>query len=79
VQMNHKRTVNVRYFHGPSTREKAGMNAWSWVPIGLVAWFGVSLAVGMWLGPVLMYCSRIREAQGAHISHRMGHAPPSGS
>jgi hypothetical protein len=55
------------------------MNAWSWVPIGLAAWFGVSLAVGMWLGPVLMYCSRAAEAQGAHSSHGMGNAPPSGS
>jgi hypothetical protein len=26
------------------------MNAWWWVAIGLVAWFGVSLAVGLWLG-----------------------------
>ena len=55
------------------------MNAWLWVPIGLAAWFGVSLAVGMWLGPVLMNCSRAAEAHGAHSSHRMGHAPPSGS
>jgi hypothetical protein len=55
------------------------MNAWSWVPIGLAAWFGVSLAAGMWLGPVLMYCSRAAEAQGAHSSHGMGNAPPSGS
>ncbi len=55
------------------------MNAWSWVPIGLVAWFGVSLAVSMWLGPVLMNCSRAAEAQGAHSIQRMGHAPPRGS
>jgi hypothetical protein len=55
------------------------MNAWSWVPIGLVAWFGVSLAVGMWLGPILMNCSRAREAQDAHRSPGMGHAPPSNS
>ena len=77
--MNHKRTVNVRIFHGPPNGEKAGMNAWWWVPIGLVAWFGVSLAAGMWLGPVLRYCSRAAEAQGAHSSHGMGNAPPSGS
>jgi hypothetical protein len=55
------------------------MNAWSWVPIGLAAWFGVSLAVGMWLGPVLRYCSRAAETLGAQSSRRMGHAPPSGS
>ncbi len=55
------------------------MNAWWWVPIGLVAWFGVSLAVGMWLGPILMNCSRAREPQDALSIAAMGHAPPSGS
>ena len=60
-------------------RQEMEMNTWWWVPIGLAAWFGVSLAVGMWVGPVLMYCSRAAEAQGAHSSHGMGHAPPSGS
>jgi hypothetical protein len=38
------------------------MNAWWWVPVGLVAWSGVSLAVGLWLGPVLRYCSQAQEA-----------------
>jgi len=38
------------------------MNAWWWVPIGLVAWSGVSLSVGLWLGPVLRYCSQAQEA-----------------
>ena len=53
------------------------MNVWSWVPIGLVAWFGVSIAVGMWLGPVLRHCSQAREAPNPHSGPRMGHAPPS--
>ena len=77
--MNDKQTVNVRYLIGKPMRGKAGMNAWWWVPISLVAWFGVSLAVGMWLGPILGNCSRARETQHAHSITTMGHAPPSGS
>ena len=38
------------------------MGMW-WVPIGLVAWFAVAIAVGLLLGPVLKSCSRSREAQ----------------
>ena len=38
------------------------MNPWWWALIGLAAWFGVSLAVGLWLGPVLQCCSLAREA-----------------
>jgi len=48
------------------------MNAWSWVPIGLAAWFGVSLAVGMWLGPVLRHCSQAREALNPHSGPPVG-------
>ena len=55
------------------------MNAWSLVPIGFVVWFGVSLAVGMWLGPVLKRCSQAREARAEASSARMGQAPPGGS
>jgi hypothetical protein len=47
------------------------MNAWWWVPIGLVAWFAVSVAVGLWLGPVLRRCSQAREA----LEARMGEMP----
>jgi hypothetical protein len=43
------------------------MNVWWWVPIGLVAWFGVSLAVGLFLGPVLRRSSRAREALEADM------------
>jgi hypothetical protein len=35
---------------------------WWWIPVGLVTWFAVSLAVAMWLGPVLRSCSQAREA-----------------
>jgi hypothetical protein len=41
------------------------MNAWWWVLIGLVAWFGVSLAVGLWLGQVFRRSSQAREALDA--------------
>ncbi len=48
------------------------MNAWWWVGIGLVAWFGVALAVGLLLGPVLSGASQAREALDAQL----GEIPP---
>jgi hypothetical protein len=36
------------------------MNAW-WVPIGFVAWLGISLAVGLLLGPILNRSAQARE------------------
>src|SRR5215813_2304437 len=58
----------ARLPHGPFNRPigGTGMDALWWVPIGLVVWSGVSLAAGLWLGPVLRYCSRVREAVDAH-------------
>jgi hypothetical protein len=47
------------------------MDAWWWVPIGLVAWFAVAVAAGLLLGPVLRYCSQAWETQ----SLRMGETP----
>jgi len=41
------------------------MNAWWWVAIGLVAWFGVSLAVGLLLGGAFRRCSQARDALDA--------------
>jgi hypothetical protein len=38
------------------------MNLWWWLPIGLVAWFALAVAVGLWLGPVLRRGSQAREA-----------------
>jgi hypothetical protein len=38
------------------------MDAWWWIPIGLTAWFALSVAVGLWLGPVLKSCSQARKA-----------------
>ena len=43
------------------------MSAWWWVPIGLAAWFGVALAVGLALGPVLRRSSQAREALDAQM------------
>ena len=54
------------------------MDALWWVPIGVVVWSGVSLAAGLWLGPVLRYCSRVREAVDAHTRETLARAqsPP---
>lgn len=38
------------------------MDAWWWIPVGLVAWFAVAVAAALFLGPVLRNCSRRREA-----------------
>ena len=38
------------------------MDGWWWIPIGLVTWFAVALAVALWLGAVLRSCSQAREA-----------------
>jgi len=43
------------------------MSAWWWVPIGLAAWFGVALAVGLVLGRVLRRSSQAREALDAQM------------
>jgi hypothetical protein len=46
------------------------MSAWWWVAIGLVAWFAVSLPVGLLLGPIFRHCSQVREALDARaIEH----------
>jgi hypothetical protein len=50
------------------------MNPWWWVLIGLAAWFGVSLAVGlMWLGPALGRSARARDALDAQAGETPGH------
>jgi hypothetical protein len=41
------------------------MGAWWWVLIGLAAWLGASLAVGLWLGPFFRHCSQTRKALDA--------------
>ncbi len=39
------------------------MDTWWWIPIGLVSWFAVAIAVALLLGPVLKSCTQTREAQ----------------
>jgi hypothetical protein len=59
----------------PPTWGEADMNVWWWVPVGLVAWSGVALAVGLLLGPGLMRSSQAREALGAQTGrHHLGAA-----
>ena len=62
------------------------MNAW-WVAIGLIAWFGASLAAGLLLAQVFMRSSQAREALDTQEREtlaegqeppRMGHAWPGG-
>jgi hypothetical protein len=43
------------------------VSAWWWVPIGLAAWFGIALAVGLLLGPVLRHSSRARDTLDAQM------------
>jgi hypothetical protein len=44
------------------------VNAWWWIPIGLVAWFAVAVATGVWLGAVLRSCSQARAAVDQHMA-----------
>ena len=37
------------------------MNPWWWVPIGLAAWFLVSIVAALCIGPVLRRSSQARE------------------
>jgi hypothetical protein len=44
------------------------MDGWWWIPIGLVTWFAVAMAVALCLGLVLRSCSQAREAPGQDAS-----------
>jgi hypothetical protein len=33
-----------------------------WIPVGIAAWFLVSVVIGLCLGPVLRHCSLVRES-----------------
>ena len=48
------------------------MNAWWWVAIGLAAWFGLALAGGLLLGPVLRGATKARE----DLDAQLGEVPP---
>jgi hypothetical protein len=69
--MERKRTVTVGHLR--AAHREADMNSWWWVLIGLAAWFGVSLAVGlMWLGPALGRSARARDALDAQAGETPG-------
>lgn len=44
-----------------STGEVGTVGLW-WIPVGIAAWFLVSVAVGLCVGPVLGRCSQVRES-----------------
>ena len=52
------------------------MDARWWIPIGLAGWFALSVAVGLWLGPVLRGCSQAREALDQHTAGILAVPPP---
>jgi hypothetical protein len=59
-------------------RREADVDAWLWVPIGLVAWFVVAIAVALWLGRVLGRWSQAREAldlKSREEAARLGEPP----
>ena len=47
------------------------MSAWWWVPVGLAAWLGVSLAVGLFLGRFFRHAAQARDAQDAQAQKRL--------
>ena len=53
-------------------RGETDVNAWWRVPIGFAAWLGVSLVVGLWLGPAFKRSSQAREALDPHTEEPCG-------
>jgi hypothetical protein len=47
------------------------MSVWLWVPIGLVAWLGVALAVGLFLGRFFRNAAQARDAQDAQAQKKL--------
>lgn len=41
------------------------MGLW-WIPVGIVAWFGVAVVVGLCVGAVLSHGSQVRESVAQH-------------
>jgi hypothetical protein len=44
------------------------MSTWWWVAIGLAAWLGAALAMGLLLSPFFRRCSQVREALDAQVA-----------
>ena len=60
--------------------EKADMSAWWWVAIGLVAWLGAALAMGLLLSPFFRRCSHARAALDAQVAGTLtGRQQPPGN
>jgi hypothetical protein len=56
------------------------MSAWWWVAIGLVAWLGAALAMGLVLSPFFRRCAQARDALDAQVAGTLtGRQPPPGS
>ena len=56
---------------------EANVNSWWWVPIGLAAWFLVSLAVALCVGPVLRRSTEAREVLERQWARSdLHHRPP---
>jgi hypothetical protein len=52
---------------------KANVSVWWWVAIGLGAWFLVSVAVALFVGPVLRRCREAAEAIGRRLAKSDDH------
>jgi hypothetical protein len=53
------------------------VNSWWWVPIGLAAWFLVSLAAGLCVGPILRRSAEARDAiERQFAKPDVHHQPP---
>jgi hypothetical protein len=68
--MKRKRTVSAQLI-GCRPPGGSDMSTWWWVPIGLIAWGGLSLAVGLLLGRVFRRSAQTGEALDA----QKGEAP----
>lgn len=52
------------------------MNPWWWVPIGLAAWFLVSIGVALCIGPVLRRSSQARESLDQELKEMSDNREP---
>jgi hypothetical protein len=50
------------------------METWSWILVGLAAWFAVAVGMALVLGPVLKSCSRRQAALSRNSRHQPGPA-----
>jgi hypothetical protein len=48
------------------------METWSWILVGLAAWFAVAVGMALVLGPALKSCSRRQDAQSRNLRQQPG-------